>query len=414
MANCLGSKLSDYWWRDPEQLHHELKAHGTLSAAGAHHGVNDQTLSDWWRKLRKQGADLPELPRGSRASRVNAATTGEISEVDQLRQRVLELQKAVLRERDKDVFQERVIGAMERTLEKKKPSYAPKKPKTSSREAHEFVLLWSDTHAGEVVSREETNGLNEYDWKTMMRRHDEILRGVVSYRQNRPYPVNTLHILGLGDMLSGNIHDELAETNEFPLVETAVQFGLDAAEWLEGFIPHFARIRFAGVVGNHPRMHRKPRAKQKFDNFDWVVYRIMEQRLSGYPSVTFDVPKAQHWPVEVAGRRLLMYHGDGIRSTMVDVPWGGIIRHTSKLRNQYATAGQPIDHFVCGHYHEASVVKNRRIIMNGSVKGIDEYSMQQFGGGEPPCQLLLTFHPKRGLVETCYLDLEPKHVRVDA
>ena len=58
-----------------------------------------------------------------------------------------------------------------------------------------------------------------------------------------------------------------------------------------------------------------------------------------------------------------------------------------------------------GHFHEANVVGQKRIWVNGSIKGPDEYSIKRFGGGRPPCQLLHTFHPERGLVGTDYLML---------
>ena len=43
--------------------------------------------------------------------------------------------------------------------------------------------------------------------------------------------------------------------------------------------------------------------------------------------------------------------------------------------------------------------------MNGSTKGVDEYSLKQFGGGEGPGQMLLTYHHERGLTDCSLLDL---------
>lgn len=390
--------LPSGWYREKEAFLRELEEHGSYRAIEAVHGTNRTTLSYW---ASRHG--LPKLQPGPKPKLGSQA----VSEVEMLQQRVRELEAALAVGRREDVFQERILVALRQQLEAKTPTYSPAvipKPRKPDDE-HEMALLWSDTHAGEIVSLEETNGLNAYDWNEMMRRHDEILRGVVSYVGHRPYPVRKLHVWALGDMLSGNIHDELAETNEFPLVESAVQFGLDAAEWLERLVPEFESIEFAGVVGNHTRLHKKPRAKQRYDNFDWLVYHTMQQRLRAVGSIRWTIPKAQKWPVEIAGRRVVLTHGDGIRSTMVDVPWGGIIRHFSKLSNEYARAGKPMDHLVVGHWHEANAIKNRRILVNGSVKGVDEYAIERFGGGEPPAQLLVTFHPRRGLTDISYIDL---------
>lgn len=391
-----------YWWRDKERLKEAVEKHGNLSEAARATGAIPQTLSVWWRKH-----GFGSLPVGAVPKQRTVDPTEPVSHAEILQQRVDELEKALASTRKEDVLAERLVGAIRETVEAKKPSYSPKViPAPRKTDEHEMALLWSDTHAGEVVKAEEVNGMNAYDWRVMMRRHDGITRGVLSYVHNRPYPVRRLHVWALGDMLSGNIHQELRETNEWPIMEVAVQFGLDAAEWLEQLASEFEDVRVAGVVGNHPRQTQKPQSKGKFDNFDWMAYHVMAQRLSASSHVRFEIPKAQKWPVEICGRRVLLTHGDGVRSTMVGVPWGGILRQFEKLANQYQRIGLPLDHLACGHWHQASVVNNRRVLVNGSVKGIDEYGLDRHGGGEQPHQLLVTFHPKRGMTDVSYLDLE--------
>lgn len=331
----------------------------------------------------------------------------EVSEVEILRQRVKELQSAARRDRKNVVYDERIAQAVERAVEGRETVYKPAAAPTNmrSKRQHEFVLLWSDLHAGEVVSLEETGGINSYDWKIMLDRQDKLRRSLFSYQDNRPYPVETLHIWALGDMLSGNIHDELVATNEIPLAEATVQLGLDGAEWLESLTERFPKIKVSGVVGNHPRAHKKPWAKQGFDNADWTAYHVMATALKKNPNIEFDIPKADQHRVEVLGHPCLLWHGDGVRSNMPGVPWGGISRRVNALRNQYASANQPVQYFACGHFHVANAVEGGTILVNGSVKGVDEYSLKAFGGGRPPQQLLATFHPENGLTDVSIIDL---------
>lgn len=54
-----------------------------------------------------------------------------------------------------------------------------------------------------------------------------------------------------------------------------------------------------------------------------------------------------------------------------------------------------IDHYVLAHFHDPNVVQGGRIIMNGSLKGPDEWVLKNFGSGTEPTQLLLTFDEKR-------------------
>jgi hypothetical protein len=365
-------------------------------------GIRPSTLTTY---LHREGI-MAEVEAAHKAAPGAGAIGSEVAEVEVLRQRVSELEKQHRAQRKIEVVEERALQVMEAAIEARKPSYSPRvipKSKRSSSQ-HEFVLLWSDTHAGEVVSEVETNGINSYDWKTMMRRHDRIREAVFSYQDNRPYPVSRLHVCGLGDMLSGNIHDELVETNEMPLAEATVQFGIDGSTFLESFLERFEGINFSGVIGNHPRSKKKPQAKLAFDNGDWLVYHAMQAHLRRQKRITFDIPKSSAHPIEIANRRCLLLHGHGIRSTMPGVPWGGVVRRVTALDQQYAAKGMPLDHYFLGHFHQANAVLQGRVLMNGSVKGPDEFSLQAFGGGSEPQQLLLTFHPRRGLTDVSYID----------
>lgn len=332
----------------------------------------------------------------------------EVSREETLEHRVKELETLQRKDRKGEVFDERVMAAVEAAVETRTSKYSPAPiPKSKrSKTKHEFVLDWSDLHAGEVVSLEETGGLNSYDWAIMLKRHDKLRQSLFSYQDNRPYPVETLHIFALGDMLSGDIHDELVATNEIPLAEATVQLGLDGAEWIESLTERFPRIIVSGVVGNHPRAHKKPWAKHGYDNADWTAYHVMATALKRNKRITFDIPKAnQHRVVVAENWPVLLWHGDGVRSSMPGVPWGGIMRRVNALRHQYATAGQPCRFFHSGHFHTANAIEGGEIIVNGSVKGVDEYSVKAFGGGRPPQQVLSTFHPRNGFTDASFLDL---------
>lgn len=70
MAECLGDKIPDYFWRDKEILRNEYHAHGDSIRAvvHAHHGT-DRNLLTWWSKH-----GLPPLRRGGRVEPVIVST----------------------------------------------------------------------------------------------------------------------------------------------------------------------------------------------------------------------------------------------------------------------------------------------------------------------------------------------------
>jgi predicted phosphodiesterase len=205
-------------------------------------------------------------------------------------------------------------------------------------------------------------------------------------------------------MNGGINHQELAETNEFSIAEQCVLTGDLLGQWTEPLVEAYPRVTVVGVAGNHPRVSKQPANKRVFDNFDWLSYKRAEAYLSRYATVEFHLPRSGYHVHEVAGRNMLFFHGDGIRSSMPGVPWGGIMRRVNEMKKQYASQGVLLDYFALGHFHQANIVQSS-IFCNGSVKGLDEYTLKQFGGGEPPTQLLLTFcRDKRRLTDVSFIN----------
>ncbi len=341
------------------------------------------------------------------AARPRPDIGSDVSREEILTQEVAELRKQVTAARKLEVFDAKALALLESSITAIEPDFKPYKfAADRDMTTHKFVLEWSDLHAAEVVSYEQMNGLNEYNWQIMLERHKRLQRALLSFRKNRPYPVDDLYILGLGDMVTGDIHDELRETNEVVITESAARLGFDGAEFIASFAPYFKNIYVSGVVGNHGRTTHKPEFKNPHKNWDWIMYVIMELRLREFDNVHVEIPKSFEHVVQVFDKNILMFHGDGIPSNMPGVPWGGIQRRTKELFDTWMSQDIFVNHFACGHYHEANVVGQKRILMNGSIKGPDEYSKKRFGGGRPACQLLHTFHPKRGLTDTSFLDLQ--------
>lgn len=382
-------------------------------------GIKQTTLSKWVNAgyVRRSGvvkaytyalADVQKHQKegSKRPVAVRPAVGSEVTSEEVLTQEVAGLRTQVAAARKLEVFDYRALQLLERTVEAMEPRFTPiKVASDKGMTTHQFVLQWSDLHAAERVSFEQMNGLNEYNWDIMNTRLARMQRAVISFLNNRPYPVQNLYILGLGDQVTGDIHDELRETNEVVCTEAAVQLGLDSAEWVAGFAPYFDHIYLSGVVGNHGRVTHKPEFKNPHKNWDWITYKIMELRLKEFENITVEVPTSFEHVVTVFDKNILMFHGDGIPTNMPGVPWGGVQRHTKEKFDSWMSQGIYIDHFACGHFHEANVVGQKRILMNGSVKGPDEYSKKRYGGGRAPCQLLHTFHPTRGLTDTSFLDL---------
>lgn len=402
----------DAYWRDPDRLRALYEQHGSLTEISRQNGgkPSPRVLCEWWGRH-----GFEELPRGPKARKpLQPRPPGApVDDTEILRARNAELERFARDARASEVLEERVVRRITSALEERAALYRPRPVARDRRKAteQEFVALLSDLHAGEVVEDEATLGANAYDWPIMLARLDQYRASILSHREHFAAPVKRLHVAMLGDMVSGSIHDELAQTNELPDAEIVVQLAYDLTGWLEALAEEFTDVVVVGVGGNHGRLSKKPQAKRAQSSWDWVVYRMVEGLMRRHPRVSFRFPRAAFAEHVVCDRwRCLLLHGDGIRSTMPGVPWAGVERRKSSLQEQLLAVGRPFDYMMLGHFHTANSLDGvtAETYTNGSVKGADEYSIKQYGGGRPAKQRLVSFHPDRGATGMQWVDLQPK------
>ena len=97
------------------------------------------------------------------------------------------------------------------------------------------VAIWSDWHWGEVVSRDEVGGVNEFNSRVAKERAKRLVEITIDLcfnhmgRAKQKYP-GIVICLG-GDMITGDIHDELVATLG-DLIEQRRHFGVDLVQCL--------------------------------------------------------------------------------------------------------------------------------------------------------------------------------------
>jgi len=355
------------------------------------YNVSRDTMQRW---LKAEGIET--VPAIGIAAQVPAE--GEIYREELLQAEVRDLRARVRKERGVDVQAERVLAEIRTAIQAEPVRFEPLPPVLGTdHKPHVQALLLSDLHAGEVVRPEAIDGMNEFHWDVLVERMQKIHRALVSYQAARPYPIVELQQWWLGDMTSGTHHKELAESNEFGMAEQAFRVGMLLGQFVEELVPHYPQQIITGVSGNHGRMNKEPAAKSVADSFDWLAYKIAEAYLRNYieaGSVVMEFPLSGFAIVNIAELNFLLQHGDGIRSSMVGFPGGGVLRRTKELRAQWLEKDVVLNGFAFGHFHQAHVLPGN-VFVNGSVKGADEWCLKQFGSSPPPEQLLLTFDPSK-------------------
>lgn len=367
------------------------------------------TVDYWYSKLSgRLGYDVLAKYRAveKMEQRPQPEPEDEISREEILEAENKELRSSLRKARKMDVQAERLLETLAQAVQTT-PSMLPKvkPPKTTPGPRNTLIAPLSDTHSGEIVDLEAMDGINEYNWSIMEARVAAWVEKIISHAEHYTDPIQKLIVPGVGDMLSGNIHEELETTNEFPIVEQCWKFSLTFAEAITRLAQFFPEVIVLGVPGNHPRTKKAQAAKNVYDNFDWLMYQTAGLRLAHVPNVSCEFTKAGQHVYEIAGKNFFIWHGDGIRSSMPGVPWGGVMRRVNEIKKDYANRGILLDYFILGHFHQANVVQN--VFMNGSVKGSDEWVKKNFGAGEPARQLLINFSETHGRVTGVhYLDLQ--------
>jgi len=286
---------------------------------------------------------------------------------------------------------------------------APKwtrKPSKRSGTAVACALL-TDTHFDEIVNPAEIDGLNAYNRqiaeKRLRRWAEKVCVLAREYITGVEYDGLVVPIAG--DIFSGNIHEELKETNEATLMASVVHWIEHIEAAIRLLADEFGSVHCPAVVGNHGRFTRKPVAKRRAqDNVEWLLYRMLERAFRDDPRVTFAVSDAADTLFSIHGTNYLLTHGDQFRggSGISGMFSPLMLGHHRKTRRQMA-AGKPFDWLVMGHLHQFFVGKG--IIVGGTMKGTDEYAYVSNFAPEPPQQAFWINDPEHGVTITA-----PVHV----
>ncbi len=278
------------------------------------------------------------------------------------------------------------------------------------------VTVWSDWHRGEVINPDEVGGVNQFNNAICDNRVKRLVKTTIDLAYNHmgrakaTYP-GIVVCLG-GDMVGGDIHEELMVTNDGTAMECVNDLTDIAADALDNIATNFGKIFVPCVVGNHGRTTRKPRYKQRVTtNLDWVIYCNLERHFRKTKHIQFMVPRETDARFDVFGHRYLLTHGDclGVKGgDGIIGALGPILRGAVKVGTSEAAIGRNFDTLLMCHWHQ--YVPLSRVIVNNSLKGYDEYARLVLRAPySQPSQALWFTHPEHGITARWEVYLEPKY-----
>jgi predicted phosphodiesterase len=260
-------------------------------------------------------------------------------------------------------------------------------------------LMLSDLHWGEVVRPSQIGGVNTYNLAVAHRRLRNVVETTISLCKildpDMRYPGIALP-LG-GDMISGNIHDELAASNELNTMPTLLDLYRQLVPVIRLLADTFGHVFVPCVSGNHDRDTKKTWSKDRnHTSFGWLLYQFLATAFADDRRVRFYIPDGSDALYRIYGTRYLLTHGDQFRGgDGIIGPLGPVTRGEQKKNTRNAAVGQDYDVMEFGHFHKRMLTA--RLRGNGSLKGYDEYAADNNFGFEPASQNFWVTHPDHGI-----------------
>lgn len=280
------------------------------------------------------------------------------------------------------------------------------------------TTIWSDWHMGEVVSREQTNGLNEFNVKIAKMRAKRLVDTTIELafehmgRAKYEYP-GAVVMLG-GDMITGNIHPELAYTNDLTNQQAINETTDLLAACIERMAEAFGRLFIPCVIGNHARdksySNKSMMKNRTITSHEWVIYNNLDRYFQKSKNIQFLIPGGTDALFSVVGHRYLLTHGDanGVKGgDGIIGALGPIARGALKVHDSEAQVGRDIDTICMGHWHQRVDIEG--VMVNNSFIGYNEHGRVGLRAKfSRPSQNLWFTHPRYGITARWPVYLEPK------
>ena len=290
------------------------------------------------------------------------------------------------------------------------PILAPNRK--AARNSEVAVVVMSDWQLGKRTTAPAFDSGSSYNSEVCEARIREYAQKVslLTAIQRADHPVNECHVWLLGDLVEG----ELIFPGQSHRIDASLyrQVALDGprilGDLLRFLLADFERVHVSAVIGNHGAIGGPVRREMHPEsNADLMLYRIVADRFTDEPRITFDIPEPvgeRSWYTvdHIGNYSALLFHGDQVRGGFAGMPFYGFY----KAINGWASGAirEPFGDAACGHWHQhATLTFNRRILrVNGSTESYNTWAQEELKAMGDPSQRLMFVHPENGQVTAEY------------
>lgn len=300
----------------------------------------------------------------------NKPTGGKSEPIGNYVNRLVELQKLKAKISDERVqvgayvrklareesLKEIALSAVKEMSSKKLLSSPSTKTSASSRDK-EGILVISDWHLGIV----DKSFLNEYSPEIAAARLSCLQQKVIDRLSEGD--IDVLRVVNLGDMIAGRIHSIIKLHSRYDVITQIMKVSELIAELLSN-LSAYCKISYYSCNDNHSRLEPDKSEALEPETLTRITDWYLRERLKNNQNITF--VDNEFGPDIITfnslGHNVIGVHGDKDKKSQLD-----------RLR---LMVNKPCDLLLIAHLHHPWMEEsnNTRIIGNGSLMGVDEYS----------------------------------------
>ena len=244
------------------------------------------------------------------------------------------------------------------------------------------ILMFSDWHYGALCDSQ----WNYYDTNVAKERAEQLVSKTQSYILS--LGITDLIVEINGDMCEGMINIGNRVASEESVVEQIINVSKLLSKCILSLKPYVNSIKVVTTLGNHGRLtpNRKEQADER-ENFEMLIPEFLRLTLGD------DIPI-----VTSQGLDFVKYEFD---DKIICLSHGHHDKATSAIDNMIRVYKVVPDEIHLGHWHHMSDLNdsNIHVVVNGSIKGVDDFGLKATRCTTQPSQNLIVYGKDRMMIE---------------
>lgn len=244
------------------------------------------------------------------------------------------------------------------------------------------ILMLSDWHYGALCDSQ----WNYYDTNVAKERAEQLIAKTQSYILS--LGITDLIVEINGDMCEGMINIGNRVASEESVVEQIINVSKLLSKCILSLKPYVNSIKVVTTLGNHGRLtsNKKEQADER-ENFEMLIPEFLRLTLGD------DIPI-----VTSQGLDFVKYEFD---DKIICLSHGHHDKATSAIDNMIRVYKVVPDEIHLGHWHHMSDLNdsNIHVVVNGSIKGVDDFGLKATRCTTQPSQNLIVYGKDRIMIE---------------